>query len=80
MPNKKLTDRQLDEVVGGRGQHIVDDRLYSCPMVPDDQTFITYFNAPEPNGCLCFDAQGSQRHRPVRRSCIRCEHLISSGL
>ncbi len=77
-----LSDDELEQVAGGRGQFSTSYSYYEqtiistlfCELAPDDSTFITLYNS-FPNNCLDFVHVGCGSSHIF---CGNCKHLQGS--
>jgi bacteriocin-like protein len=69
---KQLTNDELAKVAGGRGSAY--DGALSCELVPDDETFLKYFNG-KPKMCMHYE-YGT--YPGITYMCGSCKHLNKS--
>ncbi|MDD4169461.1 MAG: hypothetical protein PHD36_04245 [Desulfotomaculaceae bacterium] len=67
---KQLTNDELAKVAGGRGSAY--DGVFSCELVPDDETFLKYFKG-KPKMCMYYEFGDSYPARTYM--CESCKHL-----
>ncbi|MGI6711838.1 MAG: hypothetical protein ACOX4L_03765 [Bacillota bacterium] len=72
---KLLTDEELDEAVGGRGQfsevYSILEFTYTCELAPDDETFRMYYMNNAQN-CLSYEPLSQHIYK---RCCDTCKHI-----
>lgn len=73
---KQLTDAELGQAVGGRGQFFdpVGGYTFFCELTPDDETFLRTYKGS--GGVYCPSHEYRIPGMPYgRKSCITCKHF-----
>lgn len=73
---KQLTDEELDEAVGGRGQFSRQfapiEFTYLCELAPDDETFRMYYEKYLHN---CPNYEPLSQNSALTKCCDICKHI-----